>query len=411
MELFIAFLSCGKTLWSELGQKEPFKRIATNHFDHSLLKQSQQVSIYLLNKDSMNSLIITDIRARAVVAPLSRPVRTASGSVDVSPLILLDVVTDQSITGHAYLFGYTPVTLKPLMSLLEQIKPDLIGKSCVPLARMQQMEKRFRLLGLQGLLGMLLSTLDMAYWDALGKAANQPVVHLLGGEAIPVAAYDSYGMVDPVKDAKAIEQTLKQGFKAIKIKLGDVDAQRDLHVVAEVRRMIGSDVALMVDYNQSLSPKEAIRRIQMIEAYDIHWVEEPVVAEDLQGHATVRQSVNVGIQTGENWWFPRDAERALSAQACDMMMPDLMKIGGITGWLSVMGMASAASMPMSSHIFIEASAHVLPVTPTCHWLEFMDFGSMILAEPYVIDKGHVTAKGPGLGMAWDETAVARYAVN
>ena len=105
----------------------------------------------------MNSLIITDIRARAVVAPLPRPVRTASGSVDVSPLILLDVVTDQSITGHAYLFGYTPVTLKPLMSLLEQIKPDLIGKSCVPLARMQQMEKRFRLLGLQGLLGMLLS--------------------------------------------------------------------------------------------------------------------------------------------------------------------------------------------------------------------------------------------------------------
>jgi mandelate racemase len=76
-----------------------------------------------------------------------------------------------------------------------------------------------------------------------------------------------------------------------------------------------------------------------------------------------------------------------------------------------MGMASAASMPMSSHIFIEASAHVLPVTPTCHWLEFMDFGSMILTEPYVIDKGHVTAKGPGLGMALHETAVARYAVN
>jgi mandelate racemase len=273
------------------------------------------------------------------------------------------------------------------------------------------MEKRFRLLGLQGLLGMLLSTLDMAYWDVLGKAGNQPVVQLLGGQASPVAAYDSYGMVDPVNDAKAIEHTLKQGFKAIKIKLGDVDAQRDLHVVAEVRRMIGSDVALMVDYNQSLSPKEAIRRIQMIEPYDIHWVEEPVAAEDLQGHATVRQSVNVGIQTGENWWFPRDAERALSAHACDMMMPDLMKIGGITGWLSVMGMASAASMPVSSHIFIEASSHVLPVTPTSHWLEFMDFGSMIMAEPYVINNGAVSAKGPGLGMAWDESAVARYAVN
>ncbi|MCE2871792.1 MAG: mandelate racemase [Oxalobacteraceae bacterium] len=359
----------------------------------------------------MNSLTITDIRARAVVAPLARPVRTASGSVDVSPLILLDVVTDQGITGHAYLFGYTPVTLKPLLSLLEQIKPELVGKTCVPLARMQQMEKRFRLLGLQGLLGMLLSTLDMAYWDALGKAANQPVVQLLGGEARPIAAYDSYGMVDPVKDAKAIEHTLKQGFKAIKIKLGDADAQRDLHVVAEVRRIIGPEITLMVDYNQSLSPKEAIRRIRMIEPHDIHWVEEPVAAEDLQGHARVREAVNLGIQTGENWWFPRDAERALSAGACDMMMPDLMKIGGITGWLSVVGIANAASMPVSSHIFIEASAHVLPVTPTCHWLEFMDFGSMILAEPYEINQGTVTAKGPGLGMSWNETAVERYAVN
>jgi len=322
---------------------------------------------------------------------------------------LLDVLTEQGITGHAYLFGYTPLTLKPLMSLLAQITPELKGKQVIPAARMQQMEQRFRLLGLQGLLGMLLSTLDLAYWDALGKAANMPVVQLLGGEAKPVWAYDSYGMVDPVKDAKAIEKTLAQGFKAIKIKLGD-DVKRDEHVVSEVRKMIGPDVALMVDYNQSLNPAEAIRRIRTIEPYDITWVEEPVPAEDFQGHAEVRRAVNVSIQTGENWWFPRDAERALSAGACDMMMPDLMKIGGITGWLSVMGMASAASMPVSSHIFIEASAHVLPVTPTCHFLEFMDFGHSVLAEPYAVVNGQVTPKGPGLGMTWNEDAVAKYAM-
>jgi mandelate racemase len=94
-----------------------------------------------------------------------------------------------------------------------------------------------------------------------------------------------------------------------------------------------------------------------------------------------------------------------------MMMPDLMKIGGITGWLSVMGMARAASMPVSSHLFIEASAHVLAVTPTCHWLEFMDFGSAALARPYKIVDGQVTAQGPGLGMEWNEDAVKRYALN
>ncbi len=357
----------------------------------------------------MNTLTIRDLRARPVTAPLVRPLRTASGSIEVSPLILLDVMTEEGITGQSYLFGYTPLTLKPLISLIEQIKPELIGKAVVPVERMRQMEQRFRLLGLQGLLGMLVSTLDMAYWDALGKSANMPVVQLLGGEAKPVPAYDSYGMVDPGKDAKAIEKTLAQGFKAIKIKLGD-GAQRDLKIVSEVRSIIGPDMALMVDYNQSLSPDEAIRRIRMIEQYDIHWVEEPVVAEDLQGHAKVRQAVNASIQTGENWWFPRDAEQALSAGACDMMMPDLMKIGGITGWMSVAGMASAASVPVSSHIFIEGSSHVLPVTPTSHWLEFMDFGANILAEPYAVVDGKVTARGPGLGIGWNEDAVARYAL-
>lgn len=357
----------------------------------------------------MSTLTIRDLRARPVTAPLVRPLRTASGSIEVSPLVLLDVLTEQGVTGQSYLFGYTPLTLKPLMSLIEQVKPELIGKAVVPVERMRQMEQRFRLLGLQGLLGMLVSTLDMAYWDALGKSANMPVVQLLGGEARPVPAYDSYGMIDPARDAKAIEKTLAQGFRAIKIKLGD-SVQRDLQIVSEVRSMIGPDIALMVDYNQSLTPDEAIRRIRTIEKHDIHWVEEPVTAEDLQGHAKVRQAVNASIQTGENWWFPRDAEQALSAGACDMMMPDLMKIGGITGWMSVAGMASAASVPVSSHIFIEGSSHVLPVTPTCHWLEFMDFGANILAEPYAVVDGKVTAKGPGLGIGWNEDAVARYAL-
>lgn len=352
---------------------------------------------------------IRDIRARAVIAPIPRPVRTASGSIEAAPLVLLDVLTDD-VTGSAYLFGYTPATLKPLMALVDELRPELVGKPLVPSERMEQMQKRFRLLGLQGLLGMLVSTLDMAYWDAMGKAAGQPVVRLLGGEARAVRAYDSYGMVDPARDGKALLASLDKGFKAIKIKLGHADPKRDVQIAREVRSLIGPDTALMVDFNQSLSPIEAIRRIRALEAVDLHWVEEPVVAEDLQGHATVREAVAAPIQTGENWWFARDAQRAISAGACDVMMPDLMKIGGISGWMTVAGIAAAASMPVSSHLFVEASAHVLPVTPTCDWLEFMDFGSAVLAEPCVVEHGCVTAKGPGLGMAWDERAVETYRI-
>lgn len=356
----------------------------------------------------MQSLTIQAIRARAVTAPLARPLRTASGSIDVSPLILIDVLTLEGVTGSAYLFAYTPAMLKPLLALIEEIKPDLVGQALVPMARMEQLQRRFRLLGVQGLLGMVISTLDMAYWDALGKAANMPVAQLLGGEAIPIRAYDSYGMVDPVKDRQALEGSLKQGFRAIKIKAGYPELSADVHVVREVRQIIGPDTVLMIDYNQSLQPAEAIRRIRALQEFDLHWVEEPVPAEDLQGHRQVRDATGAAVQTGENWWFPRDAERALSAGACDFMMPDLMKIGGITGWLSVMGLAQSAAMPMSSHIFVEASAHVLAVTPTCHWLEFLDLAAPLLAQPNAVIHGQVTAQGPGLGMIWDEKAVDHY---
>lgn len=355
----------------------------------------------------MSLLTVRDVRARAVIAPLARPIRTASGAIDASPLVLLDVLTEEGVTGRAYLFAYTPLMLRPLMALVDQVRPLLVGQPLVPLALQQRLERSFRLLGLQGLLGMLVSTLDMACWDALGRAVGQPVVRLLGGEPLPVRAYDSWGLIDPARDAAALERSVAQGFTAIKFKLGGGDLAHDLATVAAVRRIVGDGVALMVDYNQCLEPVEAIRRVRALAPLDLAWVEEPVAAEDLQGHARVRAASPVPIQTGENWWFPRAAEQALAAGACDRMMPDLMKIGGITGWLSVMGLARAASMPMSSHLFIEASAHVLAVTPTCDWLEFMDFGAPVLREPQQPIHGCVTARGPGLGMDWDEDQVAR----
>lgn len=358
----------------------------------------------------MPELTIQDLRARAVSAPLARPIRTASGAIEVSPLLLLDLQTVQGVTGSAYLFAYSPAMLGPLRALVDQLAPLLRGQAVVPLARQRQLAQQFRLLGLQGLLGMVVSGIDMACWDALGKAAGLPVASLLGGAPVPVRAYDSWGLVDPARDAAALQRAVAQGFRGLKFKLGGGDLAQDLATVRAVRDIVGDGVALMVDYNQSLDPVEAVRRVRALASFDLDWVEEPVAAEDLQGHARVRAASAIPVQTGENWWFPRDAERALAAGACDRMMPDLMKIGGVTGWLAVMGLAQAASMPVSSHLFVEASAHVLAVTPTCDWLEFMDFGAPVLAEPAQPVDGCVTARGPGLGLVWDEAAVARYRV-
>ncbi|WP_024506809.1 enolase C-terminal domain-like protein [Bradyrhizobium sp. ARR65] len=353
---------------------------------------------------------IRSIKARAVVAPIARPVKNAFGIIEAAPLVLIDVATDQGVTGHAYIFGYNRLTLKPLVTLIEEIGRDLTGKAIVPFDLMAAMDAKFRLLGWQGLVGMAVSGLDMAFWDALGRLAGKPLVELLGGSARPLRAYDSYGAVDPVADERALKRSLEQGFRGVKIKGGDGDAANDERVVKGVRALLGPDIALMIDFNQSLDPAEARRRIARLAPYDLTWVEEPVPQENLSGHAKVRATSPIPIQAGENWWFPRGFAEAIAAGASDFIMPDLMKVGGVTGWLHIAGQADAASIPMSSHLFAEASAHVLAVTPTAHWLEVMDLGNAILADPIKIVDGTLTARGPGLGLEWNEPAIAKYLI-
>src|SRR5262245_8791993 len=199
---------------------------------------------------SKPALAIRSVKARAVVVPLKRPVKTALGEFNTGPLVLIDVETDQGVTGRAYIFAYANLTQKPLVHLVEEIGRELVGKPIVPFELMAAMDTKFRLLSWQGLVGMVVSGLDMAYWDALGQLAGKPVVELLGGSAKPIKAYDSYGVVNPVKDAKALQRSLDQGFRGIKIKGGDGDADKDEIVVSEVRELLGPEIALMIDFNQ-----------------------------------------------------------------------------------------------------------------------------------------------------------------
>jgi mandelate racemase len=357
------------------------------------------------------ALTIRSLRARAVMSPLKQPVRTAVGDIMDAPLVLVDVSTEQGITGSAYAFGYSPVTLGAIVRFINDIAPELSGKSVAPYARMRQLERRLKLAGWQGFAGMAIGALDMALWDALGKAAGLPVVSMLGGEPRALTAYDSYGTIDPKRDLGLLEASVTSGFRAIKIKLGAGDPAVDAETVASVRRTIGPDVRLMVDFNQSQSTASAVGLVARLRDFDLTWVEEPVAADDLRGHRMVRERVApVPIQTGENWWFPTGMANSIAAGASDLAMIDIMKIGGVTGWLSAMGQAEAASLPVSSHVFVEASAHVMAITPTAHFLEYLDLAGGILSEPLTAVDGCVTARGPGLGITWDEKAVARFAV-
>src|SRR3954470_5509199 len=170
---------------------------------------------------------IRNVRPRAVVAPISRPVKNAFGVIEAAPLVLIDIETDQGVTGHSYIFAYAKLTLKPLLHLVEEIGRDLVGQAIAPFDLMAKMDAQFRLLSWQGLVGMAVSGLDMACWDALGQMAGQPLAQLLGGSPRPVRAYDSYGAVDPAADEKDLKRSLDQGFGGIKIKGGGGDAASD----------------------------------------------------------------------------------------------------------------------------------------------------------------------------------------
>jgi len=358
-----------------------------------------------------DKLTIRALRARAVDVPMALPLATGGGSVSTAPLALIDLETEEGVTGRAYLFCYAPRLLDPMVRLLEALEEVVKGATLAPAALEEKLQGAFRLAGPQGLGGMAISGIDMAAWDAFAKARGLPLVALLGGAARPLQAYNSrgLGLIGPERAAEEARALVEPGFTAVKVRLGYGDGAADLAVVRAVRAAIGPEVALMSDYNQCLSVIEAEQRIRLLDDEGLTWVEEPTRADDYAGCARIRAGARTPIQLGENCWGPHDMAKALDAGACDFFMPDLGKIGGVTGWLRAAALAEPIGLPVSSHLYPEVSAHLLAVTPTRHWLEYVDWASPILEQPLAIEAGKAQIPDrPGHGMAWDEAAVARH---
>jgi mandelate racemase len=350
---------------------------------------------------------IKSLNVRAVRVPMAHPHRTASGVVTESPLILTDVTTDEGL-GHSLVFTYTVAALKPTADLIRNLEDLIKGEPLAPLELEQKLSKRFRLLGTQGLVGIALAAIDMAVWDALARSKNTSLVKLLGGSPKPIPAYAPIGYDGPEMCAKFAAEWAHRGFKGMKAKIGYPTVREDIAVIRAIREVAG-DVAIMVDYNQCLTPAEAMERMRLLDNEGLTWVEEPTLAHDYAGHAMVSREAKTPIQCGENWWGVLDLRHAIEAGASDYVMPDVMKIGGVSGWLRAASMAQANSLRVSSHVFPEISAQLLCATPTAHWLEYADWWNPILKEPLRIHDGMaIVGEAPGSGLDWDSKAVERY---
>jgi len=352
---------------------------------------------------------ILELRVRAVRVPMDPPHRTASGVVAESPLVLADITTDAGVTGHSITFTYTPAALKPVADLMTNLAPLIEGQALAPRELEQSLAKRFRLLGTQGLVGMALAGIDMALWDAAARCHETSLVRLLGGVERRIPAYGAVGYDGVAGSAQTAESWVQRGFRGIKAKIGYPTVREDVEVIRAMRRAAGNEVAIMVDYNQSLTPVEAVERMRALDDEGLTWVEEPTLAHDYRGHALVAREARTPIQSGENWWGARDLQHALEAGASDYIMPDAMKIGGVTGWMRAAALAEVAGVRMSNHLWPEISAQLLCLTPTAHWLEYADWWNPIVAEPLRVEQGMAVVDGArGTGVAWNEDAVTKY---
>jgi mandelate racemase len=357
-----------------------------------------------------NSPRIRQWRVRTVRVPLAEPHNTASGTVAESPLVLTDVACDDGVVGHSVVFTYTPAALKATADLVTNLGGWFIGETAAPLEIEGRLARRLRLLGQQGLTGIATAAIDMALWDAQARRHDVPLASLLGATPRPLPAYGAVGYDGVEGSARTAEQWAKRGFTGVKAKIGYPTAAQDLEVVRAMRTAVGPAVAILVDYNQSLTPTEAIERLRVLDGEGLVWVEEPTLAHDYAGHARVAQAAATPIQCGENWWGVLDLQHALDAGASDYVMPDVMKIGGVTGWMRAVALASARNVRVSSHLWPEISAQLLCATPTAHWLEYADWWNPVLAAPLVIEKGMaLTASAPGSGITWNESALEKLA--
>jgi mandelate racemase len=267
-------------------------------------------------------LTVRSVHSIAAAVPMRIALGTSAATIREAPLLLIDLATEEGITGRAYLFCYRPSGSVAVTAVLHEAVRLIAGERVSPVEIAAKLERRYALIGVTGIVRMALSALDMALWDALAVAAGLPLATMLGGTPRPLPAYNScgLGLMTPDAAADEAEQLLAGGFKAVKLRLGYATLAEDLAVTRAVRRRLADDIAVMVDYNQALTLAEALTRGRAMAHEGVYWIEEPIRHDDMGGYTKLARGLALPVQIGENFDGARAMARALDAGACDFVM-------------------------------------------------------------------------------------------
>lgn len=348
---------------------------------------------------------ITKLETQIVNLPLPKPIKTAIHDMRSVGCVLLRLRTDEGLTGEAYLFTLNGVRLKAFDEMLRGFEDLVIGRDPHHVTGIwEDIWAEINPTGHKGVTISALSVIDTACWDLIGKAAEKPLHHIFGAcrEQVPTYASSGLWLSASIDDLQSEAQNfLDQGFTAMKIRLGSPAPADDIARVQAVRDVVGSETGLLVDLNQGLSPKAAIRLGRDLEAFNLIWIEEPVAAYDLEGHARVTAALHTPIASGETEYTRFGMQAMIEKKACDILMPDLQRIGGLTEMRRVAALAHAHNLPISTHFFTHESLSIGGSAANCISVEHIDWFAPLFNEPVEISKGEILIpQRPGTGFSF-----------
>lgn len=352
------------------------------------------------------SMRIARIDATIVELPCRFPIESAVRSSRRVVNLLVDVRTEDDLGGSAYVAGFTRGKARALRAMVEELAPMVIGLEVTETARAwERMRRACRLLGASGAGTFALSAIDIALWDAKARSFASPLHRLLGSAQDEVRAYASDGCwlsADPLQTADEAATFVEEGFASVKVRVGRPHPEVDLSVLDEVRAAVGPDVDLLIDANQGWDLPTARRFGRELESRSIDWFEEPIVAEDLRGLRRLQRELPLRIAAGESSSLPEGIVDLVHRGQVSIVMPDLQRVGGVTGWLRASGVAESTGRQLSSHLFPEVSVHLLAASPGAGPLEYVSWMAPFLVEPLTIEDGVAEVPDrPGLGIEFD----------
>lgn len=332
--------------------------------------------------------------------------------------VVLRVRTDAGAEGVAYA-GYThPGLVGALRATVEAVAGAAVGMDIWDNRRLEQIRDGFGVGAPGGLLQRAVSAFDVALWDLRGKAAGLPVWRLLGASGPTVACYASghlwrhYGLDELERHAGELAA---MGFRAMKLRCGAEERPAaEVERLAVVRRTVGPDVDLMIDINQGWSVAQAISIGRRFAEHDLYWLEDPTNCEDYDGHAAIAAALDTPVCAGEYLYGLAPLRELTVRRSVDYLMPDCLRVGGVTGFMKAAHLAEAHNLPVVSHLATEFLAHAVAACPNGLSVEHMPWTFPLFTEVPSIDPATgrlVLGDAPGFGLELDDEAVNRFALD